>query len=154
MSLESFEDLAAEFEERVRRIVWATVTTVDAQDRPRSRILHPIWEGSIGWIATGRNSPKASHIAQNPYVSITYWDQAHEQIHAECLAEWVDDPGEKSRIWDLFGSTEPPLGYDLAGFFQSKDNPEYGLLRLTPWRLELWSLADLAAGKASRVCRG
>ncbi len=154
MPLESFDEIAADFEARVRRIVWCTFTTVDGQDRPRSRILHPIWEGPVGWIATGRNSPKSKHIAGNPYVSLTYWDQVHEQIHAECLAEWVDDPAEKARVWDLFGATPPPLGYDLAAFFQSKDNPEYGLMRLTPWRVELWSLADLMEGRASRVWRG
>jgi hypothetical protein len=34
----------------------------------------------------------------------------------------------------LFAGTPPPLGYDLG---LSADNPDYGLLKLTPWRIEL-----------------
>ena len=41
----TFEEIAKSFDERVRRIVWCTVSTVDTQGRPFSRILHPIWEG-------------------------------------------------------------------------------------------------------------
>ena len=52
----SFDEIAKGFDERVRRIVWCTVTTVDTQGRPFSRILHPIWEGCVGWIATGSSS--------------------------------------------------------------------------------------------------
>ncbi|WP_198676050.1 hypothetical protein [Kribbella monticola] len=33
-----------EFRDRAHEIVWSTVATVGADHRPRSRILHPIWE--------------------------------------------------------------------------------------------------------------
>ena len=46
MDVASFSDIEKEFMDRVARIVWCTVTTVDTQDRPRARLLHPIWEGS------------------------------------------------------------------------------------------------------------
>jgi hypothetical protein len=60
--------------------------------------------------------------------------------YADCQAEWVDDPQEKQRLWDLFSQTPAPLGYDLTPFFGSVSNPGYGLLQLRPWRIEL---ADL-----------
>ncbi len=49
--------------EMAHRIVWCTVASIDPFDRPRSRILHPIWEWEgdalVGWIGTRSNSPQA-----------------------------------------------------------------------------------------------
>lgn len=149
----SFGDIEPEFRRRIERIVWCTATTVDGRGRPRSRILHPIWEGATGWIATGRQSAKARHLARTPYVSLTYWDPAHEQIHAECRAVWTEAPAEKRRVWDLFKSTPPPLGYDPGLFFPGPDDASFGLLKLTPWLVELWSLADLVAQRSPTVWR-
>jgi len=152
----SFDDIGAEFNARVARIVWCTVSTVDAKGRPRSRILHPIWEGSTGWIATGRNSHKAKHLARNPYVSLSYWDQQHQQIYADCKAEWVDDLAERRRIWDLYKNTPPPLGYDPAIIPVWKDgpeSPEFGILKLTPWRIELYAINQMATGQEPSVWR-
>ena len=156
MDVATFAAIEEEFVARVSRIVWCTVATVDRKGRPRSRILHPIWEGATGWIATGRNSFKARHLAGNPYVSLTYWSPEHKQIYAECKAEWEDDPGEKRRIWELSKSTPPPLGYDPAIIPDWKDgpaSPDFGVLKLTPWRIELWSIQDMMAGKPPQVWR-
>ena len=106
----SFGEIAEEFNARVSRIVWCTFTTVDRKGRPRSRLLHPMWDGSTGWIATGRDSFKAKHIAKNPYVSVSYWDQQHQQVLAECRAEWVNDPVEKQRVWELYKAAPQPYG--------------------------------------------
>jgi general stress protein 26 len=154
MEVESFADIEAEFNARVSRIVWCTVSTVDRQGRPRTRILHPIWEGSTGWIATGRDSHKAKHLAENPYVSLSYWDQEHQQVYVDAKAEWVDDPAEKERLWELYGSTPPPLGYDLGMIWRGGlEDPTYGLLKLTPWRIELFALADMFQGKEPQIWR-
>ena len=95
MDVASFDEIAKEFNSRVARIVWCSVATVDAKGRPRSRILHPIWEGSTGWIATGRHSHKEKHLEKNPYVSLSYWDQQHQQIYIDAKAEWIDDAGRE-----------------------------------------------------------
>ena len=154
MLVASFADIQEEFLKRAQRIVWCTVATVDTKGRPRSRILHPLWEGSTGWIATGRRTLKEKHLQKNPYVSVSYWDQQHEQIYAECKAEWEDSPAEKRRIWELFKNTPPPLGYDPGLFWPGgPDDPTYGVLKLTPWHVELWSLNDLINGKPSQVWR-
>lgn len=146
----SFADIEDEFMRRVRRIAWCTVATVDRQVRPRTRILHPIWEGTTGWIATGRHSHKEKHLAANPYVSLSYWDPQHQQIYADCKAEWEDSPAEKRRIWDLYKSTPPPLGYDPGIIWKSPDDESFGLLKLTPWRIEL---SALGSGSPLRVWR-
>jgi general stress protein 26 len=154
MEVKSFSEIEGEFQERVKRIVWCTVATVDRKGRPRTRILHPIWEGTTGWIATGRETLKTKHLAANPYVSCSYWDQQHQQIYVDATAEWVDDKAEKDRIWDLYKSTPPPLGYDPGMIWQGgKEDPTYGLLKLTPWRIELWGLQDLMTGKEHQVWR-
>jgi len=152
MEVASFNDLEEEFNARVSRIVWCTVATVDRQGRPRTRILHPIWEGPTGWIATGRHSLKEKHLAANPYLSVSYWDQEHQQVYVDAKAEWQDDQDEKLRIWNLYKDTPPPYGYDPAIIWQAgPDDPEYGLLKLTPWRIELYSLKDLVTGTEPTV---
>jgi pyridoxine/pyridoxamine 5'-phosphate oxidase len=80
MDVGGFSEIEAEFEARTRRIVWCTVATVDRQGRPRTRILHPIWEGLTGWVATGRHSLKERHLASNSYVSLSYWDAQQKQV--------------------------------------------------------------------------
>ena len=157
MDVQSFAEIEAEFIARVSRIVWCTVATVDRQGRPRSRILHPIWEGATGYIATGRHSFKTKHLAKNVYVSLTYWDPQHQQVYAECRAEWEDSREEKARIWELYRSTPPPLVYDPAMIPVWKDGPqslEFGVLKLTPWRIELSSIQDMMAGQPPLVWRG
>jgi general stress protein 26 len=141
----TFDDIADEFQKRIQRIVWCTFGTVDSTGRPRSRILHPIWEGATGWIATGRSSLKAKHIAANPYVTLCYWDLQHEQVIADCRADWEDSVEEKRRLWDLYLHTPPPMGYDLAKLWPAgPEDPTLGFLRLTPWRIELSGISAAA----------
>lgn len=152
MDVASFADLADEFHARVSRIVWCTVTTVDARGRPRARILHPMWEGSTGYILTGRHSYKEKHLAGNPWVSLSYWDPQHQQVYAECKSAWVDDPAEKARIWKLFKETPEPYGYDPSLFWpKGPEDADTGVLKLTPWRVEVSSIFDMAAGKPPLV---
>lgn len=153
MDVASFAEIEDKFDEITRRIVWCTVTTIDRRQRPRSRILHPIWDGATGWIATGRHSHKAKHIANNPFVSLSYWDPQHEQVHAECQAEWADDQSSKLALWERFKSTPEPLGYDPSAFWPGPDDPGFGALKLTPWRIEVWSLAEMSKGQPARVWR-
>ena len=70
-----FEEMAAEFAARTARITLCTVASVDGSGRPRTRMLHPIWEGTTGWIATRPGTLLEKHLASNPHVSIHYWDQ-------------------------------------------------------------------------------
>jgi len=154
MDVASFDDIKADFNDRVSTIVWATVTTNDRKGRLRSRVLHPVWEGSTGWICTGRQSLKAKHLTVNPYLSVSYWDQAKGIVNAECKAEWADSPAEKQRVWDLFKNTPGPYGYDPAMFWPGgPTDAAFGALRLVPWRIELSGLQELMTGKPPRVWR-
>src|SRR5437870_3330957 len=86
-----FADIAVEFRRRIEQIQWASMTTVVPRNRPRGRLVYPVWEEPVGWLATGRHSFKAQHLERNPFVSLAYWDQSHEQVYVECRATWVDD---------------------------------------------------------------
>lgn len=136
----SFQEISEDFHQAVSKIVWCNVATINTQGRPTSRVLHPMWEGSTGWIMTGRNSLKSKHLANNPYISLAYVAEPMKPIYVDAKAEWIDDLGEKQRIWDLFKNTPEPYGYDGAPFFGSYDSPGFGILKLTPQRIELYDL--------------
>lgn len=151
-TIAAFEDIAREFQRRIDRTIWCSMATVDAQRRVRSRIVHPLWDGSVGWLLTERHSPKARDIDGNPWLSLTYIDSEQEQVHVDCAAEWENDPAEKHRLWEWFKTTPPPHGYDPGLFFsKGVDDASFGCLRLVPWRIELWSLAELMTGKQPTV---
>jgi general stress protein 26 len=133
--VERFAEIEAEFIDRVHRIVWCNMATVDGQGRPRSRIVHPIWDGSTGWIATNRDSFKNRHLAVNPYVSLAYTADITRPVYVDCVAEWADGIADKRRVWGMFSAASEPLGYDPAPFFVAVDHPNFGVLRLTPWRI-------------------
>jgi general stress protein 26 len=153
VDVQSFDEIRDDFSARVQRIVWCTVATVDRGGRPRSRILHPIWEGPTGWICTGRQSLKARHLEKNPFVSLTYWDAQQEQVYAECRAEWAEGEAERRRLWELFKGTPAPYGYDPGMFWAGPDDPGFGLLKLTPWRIEVSGIAEMMQGRQPRVWR-
>ena len=139
MEVTEFAEIETEFQRRVHQAVWCSVATVDARGRPRSRVLHPIWEGATGWIGTNRSSHKSRHLARNPHVSLAYIADVAKPVYADCRAEFVEDLATKRRVWELIKSIPPPVGYDPAEFFGSVEHEDFGLLKLTPWRIELIS---------------
>jgi general stress protein 26 len=151
MRVTNFSDIEAEFIQRVHTMVWCNAATIDSQQRPRSRILHPIWEGSIGWIGTHRNSHKSWHLAQNPYMSLAYIANVMNPVYVDCTAEWVDDLAQKQRIWELFKAAPEPLGYDPALTFISPDHENFGLLKLTPWRIDLVTFPAPSMDEGTKV---
>lgn len=154
MPQSAFEEIADEFRRRTDRIVWCSMATADRDRRIRSRIVHPIWEGRTGWLLTARDSAKARDVDGNPWASLTYIDNAQEQVHVDCRTSWEERLAEKRRLWDWFKSIPPPIGYDPGLFFtEGVEAPSFGALRLEPWRIELWSLADLMSGRSPRVWR-
>jgi pyridoxine/pyridoxamine 5'-phosphate oxidase len=87
MVVNNFSEIEQEFIQRVHTIVWCNVATVDSQGRPRSRILHPIWEGSTGWILTQRDSYKSKHLAANPHVSLAYVADITKPVYVDGTAQ-------------------------------------------------------------------
>jgi general stress protein 26 len=151
-----FSEIAADFDDRVQRIGFAIVATVDSSTRPRSRVLQPVWETDgadpVGWLITSGKSPKVRHLRNNSHLSISYWDPAHEMVFVEATARVIEDPDEKRRVWDLFAAGEGVYGYDPHRFFpDGPSNPDYCCVRVTPSRIELSALADRAARRPRRI---
>jgi general stress protein 26 len=153
MEVANFSDIEEEFIRRVHTMVWCAAATVDSQQRPRSRILHPIWEGSTGWIGTHRHSHKSKHLEHNPHMSLAYIGELFNPVYVDCIAEWIDDLDQKLRIWTMFKDAPPPLGYDPADTFGSYDHEGFGLLKLTPWRIALISFPSASHYEGERIWR-
>jgi hypothetical protein len=148
------EEVAPAFIEMAHRIVWCSVATVDHQLRPRTRILHPLWEwdGSklVGWIATGPTPTKRSHLAHSPYVACSYWTDNHDTCSAECRAVWHHDDETRITIWELFKHAPAPVGYDpaIVPAWTSPTADTFAVLRLEPWRLRVFPGTALLTGGA------
>jgi general stress protein 26 len=145
-----FEEVASQLMARVNTMVWCNVATIDSQGRPRSRILHPLWEGATAWITTDPRSLKSRHLARRPYVSLAYVSDVAKPAYADCLAEWVDDPAIKQHVWELCLQTPPPMGFDPAPIYSTPEapgegQPQFGVLKLTPYRIQLvqWPAAPM-----------
>jgi len=136
--------VAPAFREMAHRIVWATVATVDRHGRPRSRVLHPLWEWDgarlVGWVATGPTPVKRAHLERDPFVSVTYWHPSHDTCTAECRAEWAFDDETRTAVWDAFVSAPSPVGYNpsIVPGWDSPTSPAFAALQLVPWRVRVF----------------
>ncbi len=117
-------------------------TRLSPDGMPWTRVLHPIWEAGTGWIATTRHGLKARPLAREPRVSLTYWD-AQDVVTVHATAAWADDAPTRERVWQLYLTTPPPLGYDPGHFWPARpSDPAFGLLRLRPTRIDISGLAS------------
>jgi hypothetical protein len=135
--------VAPAFVEMAHRIVWCTAATTGTDGRPRTRVLHPIWEwdGSTltGWIATSPSSPKAAELAAVPALSLNYWAPDHDTCTADCDAAFESDPAAVAAGWRRFAEGPEPVGYDpsIIPGWDSPESPGFGVLRLAPRRLRV-----------------
>jgi general stress protein 26 len=134
----TFAEIETEFLQRVREMVYCSAATIDLHQRPRSRVLHPIWEGRTGWVTTGPNTAKAAQLAANPFMSLAFIADAFKPVYVECRATWQNDEATRQRIWELFKAFD----VDLAISWDNVESPTYAVLRLDPWRIELYDLLD------------
>jgi hypothetical protein len=150
--MDPLSDVAPAFVAMAHRIVWCTAGTTRANGRPRTRILHPIWEWDgdslAGWIATSPLSPKAKDLVAVPAISLTYWSPSQDTCTAECDAVFEDTPEQRRAGWDRFANGPEPVGYDPQNIpmWTSPEAEAFGLLRLTPRRLRVMDGTMMTAG--------
>jgi len=150
--MSSLGEIAQPFIDVAHRVVWATVATVDSSNRPRSRVLHPIWQFEndrlTGWIATGPTPVKTADLAHSPFVSVNYWDARHDVATADCAATWHHDDDTCIRVWDLLKAAPDPVGYDPAIIPAWRDptQPEFAVLEIEPYRLRVFPGTMLLSG--------
>jgi general stress protein 26 len=139
----------AKVHEAAKKATWAYLATaIDGQ--PKVRVVHPAIEGRKVWVATGPTSAKARQIQRNPKVELFYQigsDFVHLTVTGE--ARFVTDVAEKKRVWD--GKV---FDYELAQFFpEGPTSANFGLLLITPRRVELTSLPAMTQGQKPEVWR-
>ena len=145
--------VAPAFVEMAHRIVWCSAATVDGAGRPRSRVLHPVWEwdGTAlrGWIATSPLSPKRADLDAHPYVSLNYWANNHDTCLAECAAEWKLDDESRVAGWNRIKDAPAPVGYDpsIIPSWDSPTAPAFGILEVVPYRLRVMPGSYMMAGE-------
>jgi len=141
---QTLNEVVPAFVKMAHDIVWCTVATVDSRGRPRSRILHPIWqwdgETLIGWIGTSPTPTKRAHLAASEYVSLNYWRPTHDTCVAECRASWGFDDERRIMVWELFKNAPAPVGYDpaIVPDWHGPTSDNFAVLRLEPWRLRVF----------------
>lgn len=140
-----------------RRVVWCAMTTVGADGRPRSRVVHPAWErvdeGLRGWVTTRRSPVKTSHLDTNPFVGCAYVGAEHDVAYFDCRASWSGRE-ERHHAWELFRALPAPAGFDPATIWpEGPDSPGAEVLRLDPYRVQVGLASDLARGAAPRTWR-
>ena len=140
MEVPQFEEIQNEFMARAQQAIYCNVATVDLKGCPRSRVMHVVWDGPIGWVITSPSSLKRQHIANNPSVSLAYIANPMKPVYADCTAVWIQDATEQLRVWELHKAIPPPLGFDPALGYDSINDRNFGLLQFTPWRIELAEL--------------
>lgn len=149
--MDDLDRIAPAFVAMAHQIVWCSVATVDRAGRPRSRVLHPIWQWDgqtlTGWVGTVPTSVKRAHLEHSSYVSCNYWAPSQDTCVAECRAELVFDDQTCAMVWNLFKQATPPLGYDPAGVgvpgWDNPTAPAFAVLRLRPWRLRVATNPEL-----------
>ena len=112
---------------------WAAIATVDADNKPRVRMVHPTWEGQVLWFATSPVSPKAAQLRANPAIDVQFQVAPPEFVHimVRGRCEFPEDDETRQRVWDL-------LTYDLSAFWpEGVADPGYMPVRIVPERVEL-----------------
>ena len=151
--MDQLATVAPAFVEMAHRIVWATVATVTVDGRPRTRILHPIWEWDgatlVGWIATSPLSPKRADLDAHPVVSLTYWNPQQDTCTADADVTWILDDRGRRELWERFSSAPAPVGYDpsIVPAWTDPTTPAFGGLRLEPTRLRVMPGSLMLAGE-------
>ena len=96
--------------EAAHTLVYCSVSTVDRAGRPRSRVMHPIWEWDgrrlTGWLAS-MPSPKMAHLAGRPYVSCAYHDGWAVAVVADSRIEPITDDAGRTHVWELLRAAPP-----------------------------------------------
>lgn len=145
--------IAQPFIDMAHRIVWASAASVDRNNRPRTRILHPIWEWDgesvRGWIATSPTTTKRAHLAHSPYLSLNYWAPNQDTCLAECHARLATDDDSCERVWKRFKEAPAPVGYDPAiiPVWKAPTDDNFAVIALAPWKLRVFPGTLLLEGK-------
>jgi len=113
----------------------ASFATITEDGRPWVRYVMPIASADLTIrFSTFAGSRKVTQINKNPEVHLTCGvsdpdtDTIYLQIQGN--AEFVTTEEERSAYWHDF----------LKSYFSGPDDPHYGIIRITPYRIEVYDM--------------
>lgn|GEM_PF-174418 len=129
----SMDNIQQEILAIIRPAHLASLATVSEDGRPWVRYVIPRASDDLSLrVATRVNSRKVAHIRQNPEVHLTCGvsDPRHVDtfLRIQGKAEFTTDRSERESFWDPH----------LENVFKGSDDPNYGVIRITPYRIEVW----------------
>lgn len=134
--MEKFEKL----KDLIKDIHIAMLTTAEPDGSLRSRPMATtgIKENNVLWFFTKVDSPKISEIERDGHVNVNYMDRDKERyISVSGTAATVRDKNKIDKLWT-------PV---LKAWFEGKDDPELGLIRVEVEKAEYW---DAPSGKLTQ----
>ena len=144
MTTAEFDAIAEEFHRRVAKTIWCTLATVDTRGRARTRIVHPVWDGPMGWLGSRAGTPKLAHLIEHPDVSLLYWDPDHEQVTIDARATVVPSNDERQAAWAALQAPAPPYGFDPAPIWPGgPEGDDFVAIRLEARRIELFGASSV-----------
>jgi len=123
---------------RAQQPLIASLATVAEDGRPWVRYVVPNVSDDLSMIvATSLRSRKVSHIRGNPEVHLTCgstdMSKPGNYLQIEARAEVITDPAARKAHWSE----------GLSNYFQGPDDPNYVLLSITPYRIEIFGMTDM-----------
>lgn len=128
-----------------RATEWAYLAT-SRRGQPTIRPIRVAWDSNAVWVACNADSPKMRHIAKDERVELFFHlTEALRHLTVTGTAEAVTDPADKKRVWGVFD-------FDLRGYYPAgPSDSNFGLMKITPSRIECWSLGEMRQGRPGRV---
>lgn len=111
----------------------ASLATISEDGKPWVRYVIPrCAEDLTIRIATRVNARKIAQIQKNPEVHLTCGVSDPRNVETflqiQGRAEFTTDQVERESFWDPH----------LENIFEGPNDPKYGIIRITPYRIEVW----------------
>jgi general stress protein 26 len=131
-------DAIARIKDMLRGYQLVNLATVTNEGVPWVRYVTAITDDDLTMrVATSLSSRKVAHILKNPQVHLSCGAQTLEHtgdyLQIQAKAEVRTDPAERHRMW----------GDWLKAYFSGPDDPNFAVLKLTPYRIELQSMTSM-----------
>ena len=109
----------------------AALSTITEEGKPWVRYCTPWFDENLNiWMATSIHSRKVGQIKKNPEVhltvGITTMETAESYLQIQGRAEVLTDASTKKAAWFAL----------LENIFSGPDDPNYCVLKITPYRIE------------------
>jgi len=109
----------------------AALATIAEDGKPWVRYVTPVMDQDMNiWLATSAGSRKVAQLRRNPevhlVVGVTSPETAESYLQVQGKAQILTDKATKERVWFE----------QLKGIFAGPDDPNYVVVKITPYRIE------------------